>query len=423
MEQNRPIPLRIAYLVNLYPAGSHTFIRREILALERRGVHVERMSLRGWDAQLVDPQDRLEQSRTRYVLARGALGLAAALLFDLLRSPVRLMKAARLALHMAADSERPWPIHLAYLAEACVVRQWAAQAGVEHMHAHFATNPAEIVMLARALGGPSYSFTAHGSDIMDRPAQVGLPLTVERAAFVVAVCSFGRSQIFKWVPHALWDRVRVIRCGLDPGYGSDTPPATGQCRRLLCIGRLSKEKGQLLLIGAAKLLAEAKVDFEIVLAGDGPMRRELEALIAQLQLDRCIHITGWLDAAGIDQKLRHARALVVPSLSEGLPVVLMEAMAAGRPTVAPYLAGIPELVKDGRNGWLFPAGDISALAAAMQACLLAGDDELLRMADAARADVWRVHDIDAEVAKLEDLFRKSAAPANVAPLTRPPHGL
>jgi len=406
--------LRVAYLVNLYPAGSHTFVRREIEALERRGVIVDRIALRGESGDLVDERDRQERSRTRYVLAQGAGGLVASLLRTLLRSPRRLWHAARLAWRMSRESERPLAIHLVYLAEACVLCQWTALSHADHLHAHFATNSAEVAMLAHALGGPPYSFTAHGSDIMDRPAQVGLPLTVGHAAFVVAVCSFGRSQIFKWVPQTLWDRVQVVRCGLQPGYGSGSPPAAQQRRRLLCIGRLSKEKGQLLLVQAAKLLADAGVDFEIVLAGDGPLRGEVESLAARLQLSARVRITGWLDASGIEQQLRDARALVVPSLSEGLPVVIMEAMAASRPVVAPYLAGIPELIEAGRNGWLYPAGDTRALASAMQACLLTADDELLRMADAARADVWRAHDVDTEAGKLAELFRHSARSAHQA---------
>lgn len=408
MESVPSHPIRVAYLVNLYPAVSHTFIRREIHALERRGMTVDRMALRGWDAVLVDSQDRLEQGRTRYVLAEGVIGLALALAATLLRAPTRFLRAARLAFRMAADSERPWPVHLAYLAEACVVRRWCAQARVDHVHAHFATNPAEVAMLAHVLGGPAYSFTAHGSDIMDRPAQVGLPATVSHAAFVVAVCSFGRSQLYKWVPHALWDRVRVIRCGLEAGYGENCPPVSGQGRRLLCIGRLSKEKGQTLLISASRLLADAGVDFEIVLAGDGPMRQELELLVGQLGLRERVRFAGWLDAAGIEQQLRDARALVVPSLSEGLPVVLMESMAAGRPAIAPYLSGIPELVEDGKSGWLFPAGDTAALASAMRACLGLADDDLLRMAEVGRAAVRRRHDIDTEAAKLAQLFLDTA---------------
>lgn len=412
--------LHVAYLINLYPAGSHTFVRREIQALERLGVVVQRIALRGWQGQLADLQDRSERELTRYVLAGGAAGLGVALVMNMLRAPRLMWHAAKLAWHMAADSERPWPVHLVYLAEACVVRRWAAQAKVTHLHAHFATNSAEVAMLVNALGGPPYSFTAHGSDIMDRPAQAGLPLTVGHAAFVVAVCSFGRSQIFKWVPHTLWDRVQVVRCGLQPGYGSDSPSATQQRRCLLCIGRLSKEKGQLLLVYAAKLLVDAGVDFEIVLAGDGPMRGEVEALTTRLQLSGRIRITGWLDAAGIEQQLHLARVLVVPSLSEGLPVAIMEAMAAGRPVIAPYLAGIPELVQGDRNGWLFPAGDAAALALAMRACLLTGDDELRRMTESARIDVWSAHNVDTEAGKLADLFRHSGSSARVASLPRSP---
>lgn len=402
--------LRVAYLVNQYPAGSHTFVRREIHALERRGLHVERIALRGWSEKLVDAQDVEERARTRYVLQRGAVGLAGALLRQALRSPASLWRATRLALKMARESERPWPLHLAYLAEACVVRAWAAGAGATHLHAHFATNSAEVAMLAQALDGPRYSFTAHGSDIMDRPAQVGLPHTVGRSAFTVAVCSFGRGQIYRWVPQALWERVHVVRCGLQPGYGSDSAPATAS-RRLLCIGRLSKEKGQLLLVEAARRLADAGIDFEIVLAGDGPMRPTVEALIAKLNLRDRIRITGWLDAAGVQSELKQARALVVPSLSEGLPVVIMEAMATARPVVAPFLAGIPELVKPGRNGWLFPVGDTAGMADAMQACLSATPDECMGMGEAARADVWAAHDVDVEAGKLAALFAQGGRAA------------
>jgi hypothetical protein len=224
--------LHVAYLVNQYPAVSHTFIRREILALERQGLVVDRIALRGWDAEVVDDADKRERAHTRYVLAGGVAGLLSAIVSTLFRSPRKMGAALRLALGMARESDRSLPMHLAYLAEACVIRRWLADTGATHLHAHFATNPAEIAMLVRALGGPAYSFTAHGSDIMDRPAQMGLPMTVGSAAFVVAVCSFGRSQIMKWVPHAAWSRLRVVRCGLDPDYAAD-PGEHARSPRLL----------------------------------------------------------------------------------------------------------------------------------------------------------------------------------------------
>lgn len=402
--------LHVAYLVNLYPAVSQTFIRREIQALERQGVTVQRIAFRGWDDEtIVDESDRHELTLTRYVLKQGPSGLVFALLREAVRSPRRMLCAARLAWRMARVSDRNAVAHLAYLVEACVVRRWASESGVDHLHAHFATNPAEVAMLVRALGGPPYSFTAHGSDIGDRPAQVGLPLTVGHAVFVAAVCSFGRSQIFKWVGHELWGRVHVIRCGLQPGYGRDAPPVPAGRRRLLCIGRLAKEKGQLLLLQAVRLLVDAGEPVEVVLAGGGPMRSELESVVADSRLTTHVRFAGLLDASGIENELREARGLVVPSLSEGLPVVIMEAMAVGRPVIAPYIGGIPELVTDRLNGWLYPAGDASALASAMRAAMWASEADLQRMGEAARSAVWTAHDVDAAASRLNELFRASSS--------------
>jgi glycosyltransferase involved in cell wall biosynthesis len=240
---------------------------------------------------------------------------------------------------------------------------------------------------------------------------MGLNDKIGRAAFVAAVCWYGRSQILRWIPQRLWSRVSVIGCGLEPGYGgAGSPPAEANLR-LLCVGRLSKEKGQLLLIEAAARVAAAGHPVDIVLAGDGPMRAEVEALIAHHGLAEQIRITGWLDATGIQRELQQARALIVPSLSEGLPVVIMEAMASRRPVVAPCLAGIPELVLPGETGWLYPTGHVAALAAAIQDCLAADAGQLERMGAAAHRKVWADHDVDVEAGKLARLLLATAPPA------------
>jgi colanic acid/amylovoran biosynthesis glycosyltransferase len=399
--------LRVAYLVNQYPSVSHTFIRREIHALERQGVTVQRIAIRGWNMPLVDEADRQERNLTRYVLKNGMLGLVRAVLQTALGTPTRLFSTTLLAIRMAKGSDRPLAVHLAYVAEACLVRKWLIDSDATHLHAHFATNSAEVAMFVNSLGGPRYSFTAHGSDIMDRPAQMGLEEKVGRAAFVAAVCSFGRSQIFKWVPHESWNKVNVVRCGLEQGYGDDALLLAEPTNRLVCIGRLSKEKGQLLLVEATRQIVASGEPIEIVLAGDGPMRLEIEALVARNGLGKHVRITGWLDALGIQNELQHARALVVSSLSEGLPVVLMEAMAHSRPVVAPYLAGIPEIVTHGETGWLFPAGDVAALAKAILVCLNTPSQALVAMGETARQRVWMAHDVDTEAAKLAALFAQS----------------
>lgn len=397
----------VAYLVNQYPAVSQTFIKREIMALERCGATVSRFALRGWDSPLVDADDQLEQGRTRYVLKEGAWGLGHALLRQFVANPARLLSALVLAFRLARGSDRHVGLHLAYLAEACVLRCWLADSGVDHVHAHFATNSSEVALLVKTLGGPRFSFTAHGSDIMDRPTQMALDAKLAGARFAAAVCSFGRNQIFRWVPYSMWSKVVVVRCGLQRGYGDNSVPPESRHRGLVCVGRLSKEKGQPLLIQAIGRLKELGLEVPLTLVGDGPMRAELERLILDHGLGDLVRLTGSLDSAGVQHELRQARALVISSLSEGLPVVIMEAMAHRRPVIAPFLAGIPELVLPGRTGWLYPAGDIEALADAIRACMAASGPDLTALGEAASRQVWAAHDVDVQARKLLELMRRA----------------
>ena len=167
----RPV---IAYLINQYPKVSHTFIRREVLALERQGLEVHRWASRGWDADCPDPADQAEQQRTRYLLAGGAMAMALALLRVAAFKPRRFADAANLAWQCSKGADRPLWIHLAYLAQACIALQWAKEARVSHVHAHFGTNPAEVAMLLAELGGPPFSFTAHGPEEFDKPEALHL---------------------------------------------------------------------------------------------------------------------------------------------------------------------------------------------------------------------------------------------------------
>src|SRR5262245_8731624 len=156
--------MRVAYLINQYPKVSHSFIRREILALERQGFEIMRIALRGWDGELIDDEDHIERERTRYVLREGTPALLLAFARMLLTRPMRLLKALRLVLRMSHHAERPLPVHLAYLAEACRIERWLRSAGTQHLHAHFGTNSAEVAMLVQSLGGPQWSFTVHGPE-------------------------------------------------------------------------------------------------------------------------------------------------------------------------------------------------------------------------------------------------------------------
>lgn len=403
--------LRIAYVINEYPKVTHSFIRREILALERQGFEILRIALRGWDGELVDEEDLRERTITRYLLRDGFSALLWGVLRALLTAPCRFLLALALAIRMGWRAERPMPYHLAYLAEACRMLPWLKSFGATHMHAHFGTNSAEVAMLAHVLGGPRYSFTVHGPGEFDLPQFNGIIEKVRRAAFVVAISSFARSQIYRWVAHTHWPKVKVVHCGLESAFHTVEPTPPVLTPRLVCVGRLSKSKGQLLLVTAAHRLAQKGVKFELVLAGDGEMRGEVEALIARYELAGQVRITGWISSGQVREEIQAARGLVLPSFGEGLPIVIMEAMALRRPVLTTYLAGIPELVRPGENGWLVPAGSVDELATAMEDFLATPADKLRKMGDAAYLRVVERHSIDTEAAKLAALFREAASGA------------
>ena len=410
--------LRVAYLINQYPKVSHSFVRREILALERQGVEVVRLALRGWDGDLVDDEDLGERQRTFYVLQGGMARLATALVRTMVVAPQRFLKALRQTLSLARRADRPWPYHFVYLAEACLIERRLRGAGVQHLHAHFGTNPAEIALLVRALGGPSYSFTVHGPEEFDRPARLKLREKMRDAAFTVAISSFGRSQLYRWADAADWHKIKVVHCGLEPAFhagASSVPTATA---RLVCVGRLCEQKGQLLLVDAVERLVRSGVPIELVLVGDGEMRAEIEARIARSGLQRQVRITGWIGSNEVRDEILAARALVLPSFAEGLPVVLMEAMALGRPVVTTFVAGIPELVRNGESGWLVPAGDVEGLTGALRKCLATTPSELAVLGKRAREQALERHSVDVEAGKLLALFRDpprlGAAPSCLA---------
>ena len=400
--------MRIAYIINQYPKVSHSFIRREIQALERRGLTIFRIALRGWQADLVDEEDKSERDKTRYVLRDGALPLLAAFFQMLVSQPRGMLKGFGLAWTMGRHAERPLAVHLVYLAEACRIRVWLMATRVDHLHAHFGTNSAEIAMLVHALGGPDWSFTVHGPEEFDKPYFIGLAEKIRWSAFVVAISSFGRSQLYRLVASEYWPKIHVVRCGIDQAFHSGSPTKAPTLPRFVCVGRLCEQKGQMLLLQATTILAARGIGFEVVLAGDGEMREEIEVFICRHKLRPIVRITGWISSDQVRNELLAGRALTLPSFAEGLPVVIMEAMALRRPIITTYVAGIPELVEPHKHGWLVPAGDVNALVDAMQACIEAHDDTLIAMGDAARERVLGLHDVDEEAAKLARLFQMAA---------------
>ena len=401
------INVRITYLINQYPKVSHTFIRREILALERLGHEIQRVALRGWDEKPIDLQDILEQTKTVYVLKNGIFSLLLSAFKCLLQKPSNFFSALWLAIQMGIRADRPLIFHLVYFLEACQVYLETKQFNSQHLHAHFGTNPSEIAMLVNTFGGLPYSFTVHGPEEFDRPQFLKLSEKIDRAKFVVAISSFGRSQLMRWVSFDDWYKIKIVHCGLEPDFFSIPAVSIPAKPSLVCVGRLCEQKGQLLLVEAVKTLSEQQVEVELTLAGDGEMRTEIESLIAKYRLEDKVIITGWISSEAVRAHILASQVLILPSFAEGLPVVIMEAMSLRRPVISTYIAGIPELVQHGENGWLCVAGDITALSNTIREALSTPVARLQEMGDAAFSRVTARHHIDSEVAKLAEFMKAS----------------
>ncbi|MGL6343142.1 MAG: glycosyltransferase [Waterburya sp.] len=399
--------MKIAYLVNQYPAISHSFIRREIAALEELGIEVERFSIRS-ASELVDQADRLELKKTRFILQAGVISLLSSLFLTIITRPIRFWSTLRLTFKIGWGQDRGLLVHLAYLAEACLLLRWTKNADISHIHAHFAFNPTAVAMLCHTLGGPTYSFTVHGPESIDRAIILALGEKIKRATFVAAISSYCQSQLYRWCDRSDWSKIHIIHCGLDEPFFAQVPTPIPQNSSFVCVARLGEQKGHFVLLAAASQLALEGWQFKLILVGDGPLRPQIETMIVQYGLQQHVELTGWLSNEAVRQQILAAQIMVLPSFAEGLPVVIMEALALGRPVISTYIAGIPELLENNHCGWLVPSGSIEALASVMRRALQLPPQELTQMSQVGRERVKQQHNVTLEARKLESLFRQTA---------------
>jgi len=406
-ERLKGASVKVGYILNTYPAPSHSFIRREIRALERRGIDVHRFAMRPFDGELVDAGDIEEAAATDYVIAKGLFAMILALFVVGLRSPLRIYSTLTLAIRTSRKSEAGLFKHLIYYLEAAYIARKVIEADVDRVHAHFGTNPACVAMLVGAMTDRPFSFTVHGPEEFDRPAAISLARKIRRADFVVAISSYGRSQLCRLVEHRCWSNIKVVHCGIETvHYAAGLAMPESRPVTLVNIGRFSEQKGQMILIDAMEEVVRRGINARLVLVGDGELRAPIERAISRAGLGHSVHLTGWLDEEGVRREIGDSHALVLPSFAEGLPMVVMEAMVASRPVIATWIAGVPELVKDGKTGWMVPAGDVQSLVEAIADLVATSDEKLYRMGTTGRARVLLRHNIDVEVEKLARHFRQ-----------------
>ena len=391
--------MKIAYLMNTYPMTSTTFVRREIEALERGGAEVARYAIRRWSEPLVDPRDQAEIKRTHYVLTGNTAAVLSAVAYDAVTNPGGLARGAIAAIRLARLARGRWIHHVAYFVQAAYVRRKAVRNGISHIHAHFSTNAAAVAMLARLMGGPSYSFTTHGPDEFDEAARSGLDEKLAHASFAIAISHFCKSQLIRYGGASHADKIHIVHCGLELADFQTSQPTAADNHTFVCVGRLCRAKAQALIPGAVSQLVAEFPDLKIILIGDGESRADIEEAIAKHKVERHVELRGWRANDEVRDLLAKSRALLLPSFAEGLPVVIMEALALERPVISTFIAGIPELL-DSQCGWIVPASSQDHLVAALRGALLASPDNLATMGRIGRARIEADFDVDREARKL-----------------------
>jgi glycosyltransferase involved in cell wall biosynthesis len=387
---------RTAYILNRYPAVSNTFILGEVRGLRELGVALEAISVRRpLPGGLLAQADREEHARTHYLLPAAPLALIGAHLRALLLAPRRYLATLALAWRMSIPGARSHLWQLFYFAEAVLVWDHCRRRGVTHLHAHFAYVACDDALLAAHLGGWSWSFTMHGPPEFYDVRGTRLAAKVERADVVICVSDFTRSQLMAVVEEAHWSKLHVIRCGIQPArYTPPVRPEPGRDEglRLLAVGRLVRVKGHAVLLDALAAARAAGLHATLTIVGDGPERDALARKLVRLGLQEHVRLAGAVGQDEMRTEYERADVLCLPSFAEGLPVVLMEAMAMELPVIASAVMGIPELVEHERTGLLVPPGRPDALARALERL---AREPLLRasLGRAGRRAVLERHDI------------------------------
>lgn len=399
--------MRLAYLVSEYPAVSHTFIRREVQALRRRGMEIQTFSVRRPESvDALSIRDREELKRTWFIRERGVQSLFQAHILAIATRPLRYLRTLFEASRHCLPGVRGSLWALAYFAQAIVLARELERRRIQHLHNHFANAAATVGMLATRHLGITWSLGLHGNADLQYPAGALLGAKLRRASFASCASDFMRSQALRTIDVDRWTKIFVVRCGIELAAMPEPCPPNSRDPgplRVLFVGRLSPEKGHLGLLDAFAATLERIGNIELVLVGDGPSRRLIERRIEELGLSKVCHLLGSLREEETLAEIARADVFALPSLMEGLPVVLMEAMALEVPVIAPHLAGIPELVEQGETGLLFAPARWDQLSEMLEK-LITNPAERTRLARAARAKVLQEYEIDRATERLWQRF-------------------
>jgi glycosyltransferase involved in cell wall biosynthesis len=418
------LPGPVVYLTGEYPRATDTFIQREVAALRALGIDVRTCTVRATPASHhVGPEQQSEAAQT-FAVQNDALKpwkLIRDHVASIRRAPGRYLRALWLAMRTGSPGPVGFAYQLFYFAEAGVLAEHLHRQGAFHLHNHFGNSSCSVAMLASALSGVPYSYTLHGPAELFEPMRWRIDLKIARASFVACISHFARSQGMLFADQAHWRKMHVIHCGVDPARYDAAPRPTCREPTLLFVGRLDAIKGLPVLFEAVATLIARHPALRLVLVGDGPHRSRLAEQASALGITEAVIFEGYLSQTEVATRLAQADIFVLPSFAEGVPVVLMEALASRRPVVATRVAGVAELVEDGVSGFLVPPGDPVALADRLDR-LLTDPALCATMGESGRARVlaeFCAHDEAARLLTVLRAWRLGDEPPAIRPAAPP----
>lgn len=401
-------PIALAYLVSRYPAASHTFILREVRRLRELGLTIAVASINDPDRATADlaREERDETATTYYVKADGPRGALRAHWATLRTRPFGYLRGLVFALRLGGTDLRRLIYGLFYFVEAIMIGHWMARRHLAHLHVHFATPAATVGLITGRAFGYGFSMTVHGPDEFYDVPGYHLADKVQHASFICCIGYYCRSQLMKLSPPDHWPKFEIAPLGVDPDLFEPRPFRTHPAPfQILCVGRLVPAKGQHILITAIAALVRDGQDVLLRLVGDGPDRATLEAAVAQANLGPRVIFEGLVNQDRIRAIYAEADCFALASFAEGIPVVLMEAMAMEIPCVTTFITGHPELIRDGIDGLLVSPSDETALADAIGG-LIADPDRRRRLGEAGRVRVKQRYDLATNTERLAGIFER-----------------
>ncbi|MGB3669656.1 MAG: glycosyltransferase family 4 protein [Phormidesmis sp.] len=392
--------MRLAYITGEYPRATDTFVQRDISELRNHGAEVFTFSVRRTgDEHMVGEEQISARASTFYILANAnpfALAIAHTQLF--FKSPGRYLRTLKLAWNIRERGIRGTFYQLFYFAEGGILARQVLKQNIEHLHNHFAYASCNVTMLAAELCDRSFSFSVQGPTVFFDVTRWRLDEKIKRALFVRCISNFCRSQCMIFSPPEKWNRLHLIHCGVRPEL-CDRASHTQPGYRLLYVGRLAAVKGLPVLFESIAKIKQTNPNVVLTIVGDGGERKELEKAAAEMGIADNLDFVGYKSQAEVRQYMQQSDIFVLPSFAEGLPIVLMEALAAGLPVVSTQIAGNSDLVENGINGYLVPPGDTVLMAEHIKT-LLDDADLRSRLGAAGRQKIEEDFDIQREVLRL-----------------------